>query len=711
MYPADCPELSAAQNPYLEAAQRLDAIGFVRWGEGRAMAEVSVQARQLLGYRVDGDLTLGDCLARVQRRSVPRLRAAWGDAIEMRRPSFEHELPVVVDGLCRTVKLAAMLRFGADGGLADCLVAFRDATAGRQLAEALDESQKKLDEAQEIAHVGHWEIDLHRRSAQCSREAMRIYGVPAGWEPSIERLVEVVPVDQRAGLVVVFEQAIKARRSNFDYDFSFVDAAGATREIHGRVRVAYGPSGDPARLMGTIQDVSELTGYRRRLHSLANFDPLTDLPNRALMLERMREVLAKAAWQKHECGALMLDLDRFKDVNESMGHAAGDQLLKQAAARLSQALRHYDTVARMGGDEFAILLPEVRRADDLAGIASKVLQAFSAPFAIGGREVFVTASLGAALYPQDAQGAEELLQYADAALYSAKAKGRNNVQFYSPQLTAQASGRLTLETELRRGVERGELELFYQPKIDLVSRRIVGAEALMRWRHPQRGLVAPYTFIPMAEDTGLIVRMGAWALHDACRCAARWNAGGTNAPTPIAVNLSARQFTDGDIVGIVRSALAATGCQPQWLELEITESLLLDGRDDIRESLDALAALGLTIAIDDFGTGYSALSYLTRFPVQTLKIDRSFVIDLPGKRSSTELTRAIVSLGKSLQMKLVAEGVETNEQADYLQHIGCEQAQGYLFSKPVEAHAFEALLDPAARVRRAAAPVSGAAGE
>jgi len=350
----------------------------------------------------------------------------------------------------------------------------------------------------------------------------------------------------------------------------------------------------------------------------------------------------------------------------------------------------------MGGDEFAILLPEVRRPQDLEGITAKVLQTFSTPFVIGGRELFVTASLGAALYPQDAQGHEELLQYADAALYSAKAKGRNNVQFYSPQLTAEASGRLTLESELRRGIERRELELFYQPKIDLASRRVVGAEALMRWRHPVRGLIAPYSFIPIAEETGLIVPMGAWALHEACRRAARWNMPRDGAPLPVAVNLSARQFTEGDIVGTVRSALATTGCDPAWLELEITESLLLDGRDDIRASPDALSSLGLRIAIDDFGTGYSALSYLTRFPVQTLKIDRSFVMNLPATRSSSELTRAIVSLGKSLQMKLVAEGVETSEQADYLQHIGCEQAQGYPFGKPMDALAFEAMIEPAA---------------
>ncbi len=696
--------VSAAVDPAcVQLARRVAPVGFLRWTEDGARLEACPEARRLLGQPPSGALSLPDCLARVHRRALPGLRTAWQRARASRTPLFERQLPLVVDDAPRMLSLAAHLQFDAAGALSGWLMALHDVSIAAQLADTLAETQAQLDEAQEIAHVGHWEIDLRRGSARCSLQAMRIFGVPPGWEPSQERLIEIAPQAQRPGLLETFQRALEARRTHFDYDVSVPNSEGSPREVHGRVRVAYGANGLPTRLLGTVQDVSELTRYRRQVHSLAFFDPLTALPNRAAMLERMRELLDKAAWHQHECGVLMLDLDRFKDVNESLGHAAGDELLKQAAVRLSQALRHYDVVARMGGDEFAVLLPEVRRPEDLASIAAKLLQAFSAPFALGEREVFVTVSLGAALYPQDAQAAEELLQYADAALYAAKARGRNNVQFYSPQLTAQASGRLTLESELRRGIERDELALFFQPKVDLVSRRIVGAEALMRWRHPTRGLVGPYDFVPIAEETGLIVPMGACALHEACRCAARWNASRRGPALPIAVNLSARQFAQADIVGTVRSALSSTGCDPAWLELEITESLLLDGRDDVRASLEALSAMGLRIAIDDFGTGYSALGYLTRFPVQTLKIDRSFVMDLPAKRRSTELTRAIVSLGKSLQMSLVAEGVETKEQADYLQHIGCEQAQGWLFGKPVDASAFEALLEPVARGVRATA--------
>jgi len=296
----------------------------------------------------------------------------------------------------------------------------------------------------------------------------------------------------------------------------------------------------------------------------------------------------------------------------------------------------------------------------MGSIAQKVLSALAQPFQLGGQEVFVTASVGGAFYPADAQDAVQLMQHADAALYHAKSQGRNNFRFYSKELTRQAAERLTLESELRKAIEGDELALHYQPKFDLVTGALVGAEALMRWQHPQRGMVPPLSFISMAEDTGLIVPMGAWALRSACAAAAAWNAG-------------------------------RRSCRPEWLELEITESLLLDGREEILSVLQDIAAQGVSIALDDFGTGYSALSYLTRFPVDTLKIDRSFIKDLPGDRSSAELVKAIVSLGHSLEMNLVAEGVETREQAEHLVGLGCQLVQGYLYGKPVPYDVFSEL--------------------
>jgi len=549
------------------------------------------------------------------------------------------------------------------------------------------------DEVHEMVSLGHWEWTPAQGMQAGALLATRLFeGAPPqlrDWHD----VVALVPAAQRPAIEEVFAHALRDRLPLLRYDFHD-ERHGLRREFHGLVKFAYGEDGQPRRLVGSLQDVTELRDYRRQLHSLSFFDPVTALPNRALLVERMQAVLATASGEGREFGVLIVGLDQFKHIHDSLGHAAGGALLKETARRLSGWLREYDTVASLGGDEFAVLLPEVRAADALGRIASKLLQSFIAAFTVAGTEVFITASIGAALYPADADNAEHLLQHADIALSHARAKGRNSIQFYAPQLTAQASERLALESDLRRGLERDELRLHYQPKFELGSQRLVGAEALMRWQHPQRGMVSPLNFIPLAEETGLIVRMGTWALNEACRTVAGWNRRSAT-PLKVAVNLSARQFADGDLVETVTATLSASGCRPEWLELEITESLLIDARDDIRISLETLSGMGITVALDDFGTGYSTLSYLTRLPVQTLKVDRSFVKDLPHNRNSMELARAIVSLGKGLDMVVVAEGIETPEQATFLREIGCTLAQGYLFGKPLEHTAFEKLLGAA----------------
>jgi len=552
------------------------------------------------------------------------------------------------------------------------------------------EGRPVVDEVREMVSLGHWAWTPDRGMQADTLACTRLF---EGRPPQLRDwrdVVALVPAAQRLAIEEVFAQTLREHLPLLRYDFHD-ERHGLRREFHGLVKFAYGEDGQPRRLLGSLQDVTELRDYRRQLHSLSFFDPVTALPNRALLVERMQAVLATASGEGREFGVLIVGLDRFKHIHDSLGHAAGDALLKETARRLSSWLREYDTVASLGGDEFAVLLPEVRAADALGRIASKLLQSFIASFTVAGTEVFITASIGAALYPADADNAEHLLQHADIALSHARVKGRNSIQFYAPQLTAQAAERLALESDLRRGLERDELRLHYQPKFELGSQRLVGAEALMRWQHPQRGMVSPLNFIPLAEETGLIVRMGTWALNEACRTVAGWNRRSAT-PLKVAVNLSARQFADGDLVETVTAALSASGCRPEWLELEITESLLIDARDDIRVSLETLSGMGITVALDDFGTGYSTLSYLTRLPVQTLKVDRSFVKDLPHNRNSMELARAIVSLGKGLDMVVVAEGIETPEQATFLREIGCTLAQGYLFGKPLERTAFEGLL-------------------
>lgn len=442
-------------------------------------------------------------------------------------------------------------------------------------------------------------------------------------------------------------------------------------------------------VLSIAHDISMIRNYQRQLHNLAFFDPLTSLPNRSLFYDRMMQAITNSSRHSGRvAGLMLLDLDRFKAVNDSLGHAAGDSLLCQVGERLKKAVRDYDTVARLGGDEFAVILQDVRHDVDLGSIARKILTAFAEPFEVMGRSLNMTTSIGIVSCPGDSQDIDELMQFADSAMYHAKAQGKNCFQFYSIELTACATERLSLEASLRKAVKHEEFELHYQPKVDQGSGALVGAEALVRWHHPDLGMVPPIQFIPIAEDTGMIIEIGEWVLRNAFTAACGWN-DGQERPLKIAVNLSARQFFVKNLIETVRSVLAETGCRPEWIELEITESLLLDGNATIRTTLETLRDMGFTIAIDDFGTGYSGLGYLSRFPIHTIKIDRSFIRDITTNQDSAVLVEAIVSMAHALRMQVVAEGVETREQAEHLHGIGCRLIQGYFFGKPMPKDEFD----------------------
>lgn len=438
--------------------------------------------------------------------------------------------------------------------------------------------------------------------------------------------------------------------------------------------------GEIVGVLGVARDVTELNVSRQKIHQMAFYDPLTSLPNRALFNDRLRQMITSAGSLGRRAGVMLIDIDHFKAVNDTMGHPVGDDLLCQAGGRLNASVRGYDTVARLGGDEFAILLPDISQGDDLGRIANNILDKFRERFLLGGQEVFVSCSVGIALYPNDSADANDLVKYADSAMYLAKRSGRNSFRFYSKDLTASAEERMRLESDLRRAIERGELELHYQPKVLLDSGAIVGCEALLRWRHPEIGMIPPARFIPVAEDTGLIVELGRWVLREACQTAAELNAD-SRSLHKVAVNLSVKQFQSAGLVRSIAEILGETGCRAEWVEIEITESLLLDQKDETLQAMSELRSMGFSIAIDDFGTGYSALNYLARFPIDTLKIDRSFINSTD--RRNEELVKAILSIARCLGQNVVAEGVETAEQAAFLVANGCGTAQGFLYSKAV----------------------------
>ena len=448
---------------------------------------------------------------------------------------------------------------------------------------------------------------------------------------------------------------------------------------------------DARAAMQAAHMAKSLQAANEELRHMTLHDGLTRLPNRLLVEDRIGQALAHARRTGDGCAVLFVDLDRFKNVNDSLGHFAGDELLRAVAARLLESVRSEDTVSRLGGDEFVILLKELAAPEDAGVVAAKMVEALNRPFRILNREIFITPSVGISLFPQHGQEAQALITSADAAMYCAKRAGRNNIQVSAEHGEQRVPKRLELESDLRRGLERGEFVLHYQPKIDLSTGAMCGMEALLRWQHPQRGIVSPGDFIPLAEETGLIVPLGEWVLREACRQSRAWQ----DRSLPkfrIAVNLSGAQFRQKTLLDFVREALSESGVAPECLEVEITESVVMHNAAEAAAILEALSVMGVHVSIDDFGTGYSSLSYLKRFPIQSLKIDRSFIRDLSVDPGDAAIVRAIIAMAHQLRLKVIAEGVETDSQLQFLRGLGGDQYQGYYCSRPLSAEACEAFI-------------------
>jgi diguanylate cyclase (GGDEF)-like protein/PAS domain S-box-containing protein len=523
--------------------------------------------------------------------------------------------------------------------------------------------------------------------------------------PALARMLEVAPLADLLANGAGFDdhfQVEPERRREFlrllaeegvvhGFECELQRRDGSQLWVSVTVRAVPGDTGTAIRYEGTVQDISERKRSEEQIQFQAYHDALTGLPNRLLLNDRLSQALAYAQRRQGMLALLFLDLDHFKLINDSLGHAVGDRLLRQVGERLRAAVRIEDTVARVGGDEFLLLLPHLVKSEDAARTAQKLLDTLAAPFAVDGHDLFVTASVGVALFPDDGADPDTLLRNADAAMYWAKESGRNHYQLCTRALTARAVERLSMERELRRALERGEFTLVYQPQVNLRTSRIVGAEALVRWQHPERGVVLPATFIPVAEESRLIVPLGAWVLDSACRQLREWHAAGADG-LRLSVNLSGRQLPQHDLMAMVEGALRTHAIPPETLELEITESVAMQNVEWTQRLLRTLRSLGVRLAIDDFGTGQSSLAYLRHFPLSALKIDRSFIADIGHDPVDEAIVRAVIALAHSVDLTVVAEGVAEAEQLAFLRHAGCDEGQGYLFSPPLPAAALEPLL-------------------
>nr|WP_246545624.1 EAL domain-containing protein [Pelotalea chapellei] len=573
--------------------------------------------------------------------------------------------------------------------------ALNDARIRERLQRAemsLRQSERRLARAQKIARMGSWEWNVVTGEIYWSDELYRIFGF-APREPAVidmEWIFGLVnPTDMAAFRKVMLAAAKNAQPFNIVYRINSLTDGEVVVNSQGEVECD--SSGNVVLVSGTTLDITARIRAESEIQQLINYDTLTGLPNRSLLHDRLKLAIAQAAREHNLVGVLLLDLDRFKSINETLGHRAGDKLLKTVAKRLSACVRESDTLARLGGDEFVTILIGVSSEDGITTVAKKVLALIAEPMYIDGHEIYTSGSIGIAVYPMDGEDGHTLLKHADLAMYQAKEQDRNNFQFFSREMNTKVLERMMLETSMRKALDREEFFLVYQPQVDVRSGRIIGMEALLRWQHPDMGLLGPDKFIYLAEDNGFIIPLGEWVLRAACKQNKAWQDAGLT-PVRVAVNLSSKQFGQQRLDEMIASVLMDTGLEPQWLEVEITESAIMKNAEQNATILHKLKEMGIALAIDDFGTGYSSLSYLKHFPITRLKIDRSFVRDITTNPDDAAIAEIIIAMAQTLKLNVIAEGVETRPQMEFLSFHNCVEMQGYLFSRPVPAEEFARLL-------------------
>ena len=548
--------------------------------------------------------------------------------------------------------------------------------------QSLKASEERFRKLTALSPVGIFQVDPNQKLQYVNQRWRDIHGITSD-HPDLQDWFEIVnPKDlvnvQEAWNRLVLDQesiALEMRLTRPDLSYTWIHLMASA--LHDR-------DGQLLGYLGAISDISELKAAQVQMETLAFFDPLTGLANRRLFKNRLVTSVKGAIRSGKSMALMFLDMDQFKRVNDTLGHDAGDVLLKEVSNRLSNTVRENDTVSRIGGDEFTILLTDISSVQDVRAVAEKILRAMAKPIRVKGQDILTSVSIGITMTPDDSTDTNVLMKNADLAMYSAKEQGRNNFQFFSEEMNHSILEHLALEKEITEAIERNQFTLFYQPKISLFDYRTTGVETLIRWQHPDKGIITPDNFIPVAEETGQIIDIGNWVLEQACRQISsliRKNV--MPADAKVAVNLSAKQFTDPDLAGHIRNVLEITGIPPRCLELEITESTLMDDVESAIGIMQEIKSTGVSIAIDDFGTGYSSLSYIKRFPIDVLKVDRSFVMDIPDDKNDMAITAAVIAMAHKLDLNVVAEGVETDEQLQYLRLNNCDEGQGYLFSRPL----------------------------
>ncbi|MGZ5047342.1 MAG: bifunctional diguanylate cyclase/phosphodiesterase [Usitatibacter sp.] len=639
-------------------------------------------AERIFGWREDE--MLGKPLAvvpdelREETRAL-RERAQAGEIVWI-----EETQRLCRDGRLIDASITLAPVYDAEGRVNGTLGTVIDVSPRKRAEAALRESEAQLRLAMDAAQLGmwYWECDTDRFTYSEGLNAL--FGRPGESQLVDYRVLkERLHPEDRELFDAAMRHSVK-EGDDFQVDFRVVWPDGSVHWVANRGQVHRGPDGRAKRVIGVAMNITERKLAEQRIAHMAHHDALTGLPNRVLLRDRIQQAIAQAHRGGSQLAVLFLDLDRFKTINDSLGHQLGDRLLQSVASRLLVCVREGDTVARVGGDEFVIVIPGIGAATDASAVASKILEVLSAAFHLHGNDLHVAASIGISLYPADGSDAETLMRNADTAMYHAKDSGRANYQFFTQHMNVQAQQRLTLETSLRRALDNDEFELHYQPLFDLRDRSVTGFEALLRWRPPGgAALVMPGEFIGAAEESGIIVALGEWVLHEALHRAKNWQSPGR--PLTISVNVSANQLARPSFVEGLRALVAETGIDPGLVELEVTEGVIIEGAGDAREALFQVAALGVGIAIDDFGTGYSGLAYLKRLPIDTVKIDQSFVRDLTVDPDDAAIVTAIVAMSRSLGIDVVAEGVESEEQLEALKRLGCQRAQGFLLARPMTA--------------------------